>query len=85
MEFIYSKKFKKQFNKLSYKTQNSFETRIKVFIKEPYHVILNNHKLFGEYSGYRSINITGDYRTIFKMVSNNTCYLVAIGTHGKLY
>jgi len=85
MEFIYSKKFKKQFNKLPDEIQNSFQERIEVFVSNSNHIILNNHKLFGKYSEYRSINITGDYRLIFKLISGDICYLVAIGTHSKLY
>ncbi|MCG2694458.1 type II toxin-antitoxin system mRNA interferase toxin, RelE/StbE family [Candidatus Parcubacteria bacterium] len=85
MEFIYSKNFKKQFGKLNYKTQESFQERIKIFVKNPNHIVLNNHKLSGKYHDYRSINITGDYRVVFKIISDDVCYLVAIGTHSKLY
>jgi addiction module RelE/StbE family toxin len=85
MEFIYSKNFKKQFNKISHKTQISFQKKMEVFVKEPNHIVLNNHKLYGKYYGYRSINITGNYRVIFKVISSNTYYLVAIGTHSRLY
>lgn len=42
------------------------DERILLFAKNPFHEILRNHSLSGEYNGCRSINITGDYRIIFE-------------------
>lgn len=47
--------------------------------------LLNNHKLEPPYESYRSINITGDYRLVYKRIERDTYYLRAIGTHHQLY
>jgi mRNA-degrading endonuclease YafQ of YafQ-DinJ toxin-antitoxin module len=41
--------------------------------------------LHGEYSGYRSINITGDLRVIYEPLGKNTVQFVIIDTHSNLY
>jgi len=42
--------------------------------------------LVGELRGYRSINITGDWRAIFMEIDGGKIiYFVAIGTHSQLY
>ena len=46
--------------------------------------ILNNHALKGKYLGYRSINITGDLRVLYKKEGNMMIFTV-IDTHSNLY
>jgi addiction module RelE/StbE family toxin len=50
----------------------------------PYHPTLKNHQLHGDYLGYKSVNITGDVRAIFKQ-TDDSILLVDIGTHSELY
>ena len=64
--------------------QSRFEERLKLFLEDSFHPLLNNHQLHGEWEGYRSINITGDLRAIFK-VEEETAIFVAIDTHTNLY
>jgi len=47
--------------------------------------ILNNHALTGQWAGYRSINITGDYRAVYRLAEEDIAYFVALDTHSKLY
>jgi addiction module RelE/StbE family toxin len=86
MEIKPSKKFTKTFEKLPDKIQASFAERIELFINDPFHPLLNNHKLAGKYINHKSINITSDYRLIFKESGNySIVYLETIGTHSQLY
>lgn len=76
--------FKKSFQKLPQKIQEKFVERIFLFEKDQFDPVLNNHALKGSYSGYRSINITGDIRAIYKKTDNEATF-VAIGSHSHLY
>ena len=84
MEPIYHRNFKKQLQKLPVKTQDKFEDRIELFLKNQFHPLLNNHSLTGEYTGCRSINITGDIRAIF-FTKPDTVIFIDIGSHSELY
>lgn len=81
----FHRKFEKQVAKLKQNVYDHLELRLQLFMKDSFHPLLNNHNLTGKYKGYRSINITGDYRAIFLLVSDKEAIFVAIGTHSKLY
>lgn len=85
MNYLFSKKFTKQYKKLDQKIKNNLSQRLKLFEENPYQPMLSNHKLAGDFQGYRSINITGNYRLVYKEIDKTTVYLVAIGTHSQLY
>lgn len=86
MRIDYSKSFIKQYKKLPLSLQLNFEERIDIFLQDKFHPVLRNHKLSGRWFGCRSINITGDWRAIFREFTNeNLIYFDAIGTHGQLY
>jgi addiction module RelE/StbE family toxin len=76
--------FVKQFKKLPRKVQVKFEERIKLFVDNPFIEILNNHSVEKKFPECRSINITGDYRAIYKY-ENDSVLFVNIGTHSELY
>lgn len=80
----HSRKFKKQFKKLPEHAINKFEAKLQLFLMEPNHPSLKNHKLSGKYQQQRSINITGDYRLIFTK-TETSLDLEAIGTYSELY
>ncbi len=54
-------------------------------MSDPFHPLLNNHPLAGRWTGYRSINITGDYRAIYELIEEDLAYFVTIDTHSNLY
>ncbi len=85
MKIISNKKFKRQFQKLKKSKQEKFEEKINIFLITPFDSILNNHPLHGKYKNYRSINISGNLRAIYKLINNNTALFVEIGTHSQLY
>ena len=81
----YSKSFIKQLKKVPKKIRIQLIARIEVFSQNPLHSTLHNHSLLGEYAGYRSINITGDWRAIYLQINETTVLFVALGTHSQLY
>lgn len=85
MIVIPTKNFEKKLSKSSNTVKIKFKERIRIFMSEPHNIILNNHKLHGKYTGYRSINITGNYRLIFEEIKVDTVRLVDINTHPELY
>jgi addiction module RelE/StbE family toxin len=85
MDIFYHRDFKKQYKKADKKIREQFKERRNLFIKDPSHPILDNHELDYDWAGCRSINVTGDFRAIFRQVSDNTVEFLAIGTHHQLY
>jgi len=82
----YSRGFLKEFKKAPLKVKDAFRERLEIFTSNKFHPILNNHSLVGKYKGYRSINITGDWRVIFReFESGEIIYFEVIGTHSQLY
>jgi addiction module RelE/StbE family toxin len=79
-----SKKFDKMFKKCPQEIKEKFIKRLKLFKDNKYSPILNNHPLSGKLKGLRSINVSGDYRSIFEEKSGDIIF-VAIGTHSQLY
>ena len=85
MKIVFQKSFEKKYIKLPAKIKKKVKERNILFESDPYDPILNNHALSGKYVSYRSINITGDIRIVYKLVNKNTALFVTIGTHSKLY
>lgn len=85
MFLSYSSRFKKTFKKLSKKDRDSFIKRLNIFLEDEYNSILNNHKLHGEYSEYRSTNISSDIRVLYRKINRDACLLYTIGSHSELY
>ena len=85
MRYSTSKKFDKQFSKLSKNIKEKAVTRLERFIQDPFETILNNHPLNGRFSECRSININADIRAAYKTIEKDLIYFVAIGSHSELY
>ncbi len=84
MEIILHKGFKKHFEKLPLKIQRQFYERLELFKTDKFNPILNNHSVDKVYTNCQSINITGDYRAIFRENGDITTF-INIGTHSELY
>ena len=82
--FHWTYHFKRQFNKLPHKIQKKGFDRLNMLAVDEFDSALHNHKLHGEYAQYRSINITGDVRLLYKRIGGGI-YLAFIGTHSELY
>ncbi|MDO8609051.1 MAG: type II toxin-antitoxin system mRNA interferase toxin, RelE/StbE family [bacterium] len=88
MNIKFAKKFEKQFNRASKDIQKAFHKRLDIFISDPFHSQLHNHQLTGKYKGYRSINITGDWRAIYCEIKDSDGVIIifeVLGTHSQLY
>lgn len=86
MRVDYGKKFIKHYQKLPRALQLRFEDRLQMFRDDKFHPLLNNHGLKGQWRGYRSINITGDWRAIFREFEDgNLVFFDYIDTHSQLY
>lgn len=80
----YHKDFLKDFKKLPLKAKEKFKQRQLLFEKDEFDPVLNNHALKGKWLGYRSINVTGDIRAIFKR-DTESVFFAAIDSHSNLY
>lgn len=85
MKIDYHKKFLKAFDKLPAKVKEKFYERLRIFSQDPFHPLLNNHLVEPAYPGWRSINITGDYRALYEPISLDVAVFMKIGTHSELY
>jgi len=83
-KYILRPSFNKNYKKLTLKVKLQFKVRRDIFLQNPSNPILNDHPLYGEYDGYKSINITGDYRAIYQLVGEVVIF-VRIGTHSELF
>jgi len=82
------KRFIKSYKKLDRKIQDKFDEIFLIFKTNPFEKSLRNHSLTWEYLWYRSIDITWDYRAVFKEYPNWTYEFVDfidIWTHSQLY
>ena len=85
MKIIFHKNFEKQYGKLRPSEREQFKERRDIFVEDEFNPILHNHALKGKFTGYRSINIAGDLRVVYKSVGTHTVMFVAIDTHSNLY
>lgn len=81
----YTSKFKKQYQKLPPKIQLQFDERLTGFINDPTDPKLKNHPLKGSYAGYWSINVSGDFRALYRKDGEVVVIFGLIGTHSELY
>ena len=85
----FSPTFDKHLKKAPVKIVKAFRSRYELFTDNPYHPLLNNHALKGRMEGYRSINITGDWRALYTIKGDGKGGEIAVfqtlGTHSQLY
>lgn len=85
MRIAKAKRFEKQYKKLSLKIKKQFADRLKLFLDDERHPLLNVHSLKGEYTGLWSFTVTADTRVVFDDSHEAVLILVAIGSHSELY
>lgn len=88
MRIQYDPDFLDKIKAVNVRIRNSFNERIELFKQNPVNLQLNNHALRDKYKGFRSINITNDYRAIYEEIKegNETiAYFFLLGTHEELY
>ena len=87
MKVFFHKYFLKRYAKSSSKVKDKFDMQLKFFYENRHDKKLNDHKLHGKYASYRSINVTGDIRAVYREVGAkiDDVVFIDIGTHGELY
>ena len=85
MKIYLHKNFLKKYAKLKSAEKKRFRQRRDVFLADPYDPVLNNHALSGKYKGYRSINIAGDLRAVYKLFGKDSALFITIDAHSELY
>ena len=84
MIIVYHRDFKKSYKKSTPKVKEKLEERLRLFSKDEFNPVLNNHALKGKWLGYRSINVTGNIRAIFKRDVESALF-ITIDSHSNLY
>lgn len=88
MRIRYSPDFFRKYKKANVRIRKSVDEKIEIFLKDPYDLQLDNHELKKKWEGARSIDITADWRAIYKetQIGNEpVAYFVTLGTHEQLY
>ena len=81
----YSKRFVKDYRKLSNKIQEAFNLRLILFLNNPKQSLLHDHSLTGKMSTRRAFSVTGDIRVIYRYVDSDKIALLRIGKHSQVY
>lgn len=80
--------FEKQFKGAPLEIKQAFRETIVLFLENRNHPHLRNHLLKDKYAGCRSMDITEDWRAIYREKQSGkerVIYFVALGTHKQLY
>ena len=88
MEIKYTTKFRKQYRKADKKIKSAFAQTLELLLTDTHNPFLRNHTLKDKYAGYRNIDVTDDWRAVFKetKLGEKTLYLFhMLGTHKELY
>ncbi len=87
MNISYHKEFLKNYKKRiapNSKLTQKFQKQLELFLKDPKHPSLRNHKLVGKKSSYNAFSVTGDVRVIYRIVEGEL-WLYEIGSHNLVY
>ena len=85
MTIRYSKKFKKQYGRLSPKLQQKTKNAISLWDDNSKDESLRLHRLSGKMKRFYSIDITGDVRALYEVIDKEVYLFQMVGTHGQLY
>lgn len=64
--------------------KQAFRETLELFAEDPHHPSLRNHALRGKFQDLRSIDITEDWRAVYREEGERFLF-VDIGTHETLY
>lgn len=88
MKVQYDPRVIEKLKKVNVRIRNSFKERLRQFEKNPNAPQLNNHALKKKFLGFRSIDITANYRAVYEELrqgKSTIAYFVLLGTHKELY
>lgn len=76
--------FNKRRREAPLKIKIAFREALELFLEDPNHIALRNHILTGKYAGIHSIDVTDDWRAIYREEAERIIF-VELGTHEELY
>lgn len=87
---LFSRKFNMQLTKAPTLVKIAFNETLELFQENPLdpHPNLRRHSLKKQYIGYHSINVTDDWRALFKIRKSKLQTVITfhiLGTHAQLY
>ena len=62
----------------------AFRDALDLFAENPNHPALRNHPLTGKYAGFQSIDVTEDWRALYREEKERIMF-ADLGTHEQLY
>jgi addiction module RelE/StbE family toxin len=62
----------------------AFRDALDLFAENPNHPALRNHPLTGKYAGFHSIDVTEDWRALYREEKERIMF-ADLGTHEQLY
>jgi addiction module RelE/StbE family toxin len=88
MEIKYTKRFRDQYHKADKQVRAAFAQTLDLFSSDPHNPFLRNHALQDTFAGFRSIDVTDDWRAIFREGKADERTVITfhlLGTHEELY
>lgn len=84
----YTTLFNKQRKAAPLEIKIAFREVLELFLDDSTHPYLRNHVLRDKFAGHRSIDVTDDWRALFKIKKSKTKTVITfhiLGTHIQLY
>lgn len=88
LDINFSPSFNQQLTAALREIKIAFRESLELFQEDTEHQVLRNHPLKEQFTGYRSIDVTNDYRAIFREVQAGKIRVIIfyyLGTHKQLY
>ena len=80
---VFHRDFEKDFERLDRRLKAKCMEAIKRWMADPDHPQLNNHVI--HFAGCRSINVTGDFRALYRPGPNGIGEFTKVRNHSQLY
>lgn len=84
MKIDFHRDWESWFKKLRPAQKDLFYQRLELFMQNPHDPSLNNHPLHGVLKDFRTINVGGDLRGLFRRTAESYIFY-RVGTHHQLY
>lgn len=67
-QILYSSKFVRSLRKMPKFVKKAFLEKEVLFLENPFHSLLDTHKLHGKYKSYLAFTVVGQYRIMFRIM-----------------
>jgi len=76
--------FNRQRKEAPLEIEEAFLATLELFLENPNHEALRDHPLTGRYAGFRSVDVTEDWRALYRKERERIVFAY-LGTHDELY